>query len=147
MRKIITILLFLSAFALLSGCGTLRLYPGEQRPKANIAVFQCPKGMVKFWLGDSFIPNLATSNVEMLPGIHRLAWSRPEYSTGRTYNGMLWFQAEAGHTYTSQFKPSTGDFTGGLVAEVVDITDPDHKIVVLAISPPPDEKSVQPDHE
>jgi len=129
-RTVIGCCLIIFGVALVSGCGTVRLYPGEPRPKESIAVFTAPRNMVspvQIWIGEGFINSPVQPSAEILPGVHRLTYRRPG-----GYQGLLFFRAEAGHTYTVEFKPNAAAdarITGGITPDVVDITNPDRKVV------------------
>jgi len=88
----------LSALLLLAACATYQAYPGQKRPRCEIAVLSLPSThMCPALDGEAIKPQNVTA-IEFLPGWHTIEWEFI-YPNGFTHPRQLVFEARAGQRY------------------------------------------------
>ncbi len=117
MKQTITTALLLTT-TLLLGCAVYRAYPGNARPRAEVAVLFVPWTSMTVD-GEPVITN-NVNRIELLPGSHVIEWLFV-YPNDFTESKQLEFVAEAGKRYRLGQRFFTAGGLGGAVGAVADL--------------------------
>ena len=117
MKRTIATALLLSA-TLLLGCAVYQAYPGNARPRAEVAVLFVPWTSISVD-GESVIER-NVSRIELLPGSHVIEWVF-DYPNDFKETKRLEFVAEAGKRYRLGQRFFAAGGLGGAVGAVVEL--------------------------
>ena len=140
--RITACLAALVAGSVLSGCGTMQAYPGDRRPRDQVALIKSgfhfgEQGELLSVDGQELASN--ENKAEVLPGPHTItARLRVPHGSNVTYFSSaitLNLNAEAGHTYELFGEASGGGWLKAPTKFTIWIRDKESKAVVAGVKP------------
>ncbi len=118
MKQLFMLALAICLFATLLGCSTYRAYPGQRRPRADVALISVPGGMLR--VDGQDVERADTRRVELLPGPHVLEWVFV-YPNRYRETQTIEFTAVAGRRYHLGQRFFPGPDPAGPIGAVFDI--------------------------